>query len=296
MPEGTIRLAFLADVQIGCMATFSGVDDGDIARFARSGMVVRRFPHTDSLNWDLDRFVDAVHELNELEPDLVVIGGDMVDDISRSDQLDGFRAVAAGSERPLHFAPGNHDICADAAVPTAESLEWYRSSFGAEHSVVSTGLSDSTTLTVAMVNSAVLDQPRKLPGSFDAEMQWLEAELANRPPGPTIVVSHHPPFVGDPDEAPNYWNIPPERRQPFLDLLVDQGVDLVLCGHRHLNDSTQFRGVEIVTTAAVGFPLGTDPPGFRLVDVDDSGISHTYYPLADPAWDAIGGPPEPVSG
>lgn len=289
----TIRLAFLADVQIGCMATFSGVDDHDIERFERSGMAVRRFPHTESIAWDMERFLDAVQQLNELEPDLVVIGGDMIDDISRVDQLVGFRTVAADSRPKLHFAPGNHDICADAAVPTPESLEWYRSNFGPEHSVVNAELSDSATLTVAMVNSAVLDQPRNLPGAFEAEMQWLQAELSDRPPGPAIVVSHHPPFVESPDEGHNYWNIPIERRQPFLDLLFDTGVDLLLCGHRHRNDSAEYRGVEIVTTAAVGFPLGEDPPGFRLVDIDESGISHSYYPLPDQAWDAIGGPPEP---
>lgn len=293
MPMGHIRLAFLADVQIGCMATFSGMDDDAIARFERRGMSVRKFPHTDALDWDADRFRDAVAEVNRLRPDLAVIGGDMIDEISRPDQLEAFHEIAGTCEVPFHYVPGNHDICHDAAVPTEASLDWYRAHFGPEHGTITRGLTDASWLTLLTVNSAVLDQPRNLDGAFEAEMAWLEGELRSRARGPTIVFSHHPPFVRAPDEDHNYWNIPIERRLPFLDLLADHDVDLVLCGHRHRNDRAEFRDVEIVTSAAVGFPLGTDAPGFRLVDIDETGLSHTYYPFPDPGWEAIGGPPDP---
>jgi hypothetical protein len=143
-----------------------------------------------------------------------------------------------------------------------------------------------------MVNSAVLDQPHRMPGAFEAEMAWIENQLAGRAPGPTVVVCHHPPFVEDPGESHNYWNLPIERRMPFLELLAGAGVELLLCGHRHLNARVEFEGIEIVTTSAVGFPLGSDPPGFRMVEIGESRISHSYYPLADPAWESIGGPPD----
>ena len=295
MSTPAVRLAFLADVQVGCMATFSGADDADIERFARRQMVVRHFPHTESFAWEEARFLSAVEMLNTLEPDIAVIGGDMIDDPAGPGQLEAFRRIAALSDTPLHCAPGNHDICWDAAVPTEDSIEWYREQFGPEHSTVTADLGNATKLTVVMVNSAVLDQPRAVQGSFEAEMAWLEGALGARAPGPTIVVSHHPPFLEDPAEGPNYWNIPPARRRPFLELLADSGVDLLLCGHRHRNDSVHYGDMEIVTTSAVGFPLGTDPPGFRVVEVGGSGISHSYYPLSDPGWEEIGGPPEPAS-
>ena len=292
MPDGRISLAFLADIQIGCMATFSGVGEADIARFNRRGMLVRQFPRTDSLDWDLDRLRDAVTELNRLDPDLVIIGGDMIDDMKRQEQIEAFTTVAADSKVPFHYAPGNHDICPDSAVPTTEAVDWYRENFGPEHATVTRDLEAGAQLTIVLANSAVLDQPRNMPGSFEGEMAWLTDQLRRRAPGPTIVVSHHPPFVTDADEGHNYWNLPIERRRPFLDVLVDHGVDMVLCGHRHLNDRAEYQGIEIITSAAVGFPLGLDPPGFRLLDIDQSGISHSYYPLPVPAWDAIGGPPD----
>lgn len=291
MARGTIRLAFLADVQIGCMATFSGSDDSDVERFARRGMSVRRFPRTDSLDWDLDRFRAAVDALNEIRPDLAVIGGDMVDDIARPEQYDAFTEVASSYRGPLHYAPGNHDIAADAAVPTTAAVEWYRSHFGDVHGTLTAPVSGDSQLTVLLVNSPVLDQPHRMPGAFEAEMAWIENQLAGRARGPAVVVCHHPPFVEGPGEGRSYWNLPIERRMPFLELLAAAGVELLLCGHRHLNARVEFEGMEIVTTSAVGFPLGADPPGFRVVEIAESGISHTYYPLADPAWEAIGGPP-----
>ena len=293
MPDGALRLLFIADPQIGCMATFSGVDDAAIERFRRRGMLVRHFEQTDSIDWDVARYADVIERANELAPDLLVIGGDMIDAISHPDQLEAFREVTARSDLPIHYVPGNHDACDDATVPTEASTAWYEATFGATHEAFTRELDGGGEATFISVNSTVLDQPRKLPGAFEAELGWLEDRLRERRPGPTIVFSHHPPFIDDPEETDNYWNLPLERRRPFLDLLVEHAVDLVLCGHRHRNDHATYQGVEIVTSSAAGFPLGRDAPGYRTVDIRGTGISHTYYRVAEPDWAAIGGPPDP---
>ena len=289
----TCRLLFLADSQIGCMATFSGVDEAAVERFRRRGMRVRPFPATASLAWDVDRYRQAVAVAADQRPDLVVIGGDMVDAIDRPEQLEAFRSVSEGLDGiDLHLVPGNHDICPDGVIPTEASLAWYRATFGPEHHVTTRPVGGATATLVA-INSSVLDQPRALPGADDAELAFLEGALRAAPPGPRIVVSHHPPFLEHPDEPDQYWNLPIERRRPLLELLAEHRVDLVLCGHRHRNAEVSYRGVPIVTSAATGFPLGTDPPGYRTVEITGTGVSHTYYGLGDPGWDHIGGPPEP---
>ena len=287
------RFMFLADSQLGCMATFSGVDDAAVARFAKRGMVVRPFPSTDAIDWDVARYRAAVQRANHLRPDFVIIGGDMIDATDRPDQLEAFWEVSGElDDIDLHLVPGNHDACHDGVVPTEDSLEWYVDAFGQPHHSFTKPLGQGLASFV-VINSTVLDQPRKVPGAAEAELAFLEGALrdASGRGGPIVAFSHHPPFVDDADEPDTYWNLPIEARRPLLDLLAEHDVDLLLCGHRHRNDEAEHRGVAIVTSSATGFPLGLDPPGYRMVELGPTGVDHAYYGLSDPGWDAIGGRP-----
>jgi predicted phosphodiesterase len=56
-------------------------------------------------------------------------------------------------------------------------------------------------------------------------------------------------------------------------------VQIAFAGHWHRN-SIAFDGeFQMVTSGPVGYPLGADPSGLRVVDVNDGGISHKYLPL-----------------
>src|SRR5438876_12280888 len=68
-------------------------------------------------------------------------------------------------------------------------------------------------------------------------------------------------------------------RRPILDLLTGYGVRAFFCGHWHRNGGGWDRGVEVVVTGPVGYPLGDDPSGFRVVDVDGDRVEHHYVPL-----------------
>lgn len=294
-PTPGLRFMFLADSQIGCMATFSGTDAEAAERFARRRMCVRPFPHTESLAWDIARYRDAIDAANRHRPDFVVIGGDMIDAIDRPDQLEAFRRLTDELDGiDIHYVPGNHDAAGDGTIPTDESLAWYADTFGPDHYSFTADLaSGGATASFIVVNSTLLDQPRKVPGGDERELVFLEHELraARARPGPTVVFSHHPPFVDDPDEPDVYWNLPRPTRRTILDLLVEHDVDLLLCGHRHRNDHATYDGVEIVTSGASGFPLGLDAPGYRMVEVTAQDIRHAYHGFDHPGWDDIGGPP-----
>lgn len=60
------------------------------------------------------------------------------------------------------------------------------------------------------------------------------------------------------------------------------GVSHVFCGHYHMNCTTFYKTVEIVTTNAVGAPMGPmEPSGLRIVQVNEDNLVHTYYPLEE---------------
>ena len=273
-----MRFLFLADMQIGAYASFSGLTEEDVVRYAADGLKVRAAPKTDSLEWDRRRLAAAIDAANALHPDLVVIGGDMVNDAASDEQREAFFAEAARlrPEIPLRWAPGNHDITDDWAAPTAETLARYRKHFGQDYYAF-----DHGPTAFVVWNTSVAHDPKHVPEEWSAQLAFLRAALAGAAERglEPVLVGHHPLFVESPDEPDSYWSIPRERRAAVLDLVRGHGVRLALAGHLHRGALAGDGAFEMVTSGPVGYPLGDEPSGYRIVDVTADGISHEYVSL-----------------
>jgi len=273
------RFAFLADMQLGAYATFSGMSPDEVARYATElGMRVEAVPAVAGWEWDARRYAAAVAAVNAISPDLVVIGGDMVDDPNSEDQYDEFRRITStiDSDIPIRFVPGNHDIAPDTIVPTPDSLATYREAYGDDYYGF-----DHGPLHFVALNTVVIDHPELVPGEWEAQHAFLEQELidAGRRERPAVLLGHHPLFLRDAGEPDDYWNLPLERRRVILDLVRRHRVPMAIAGHWHRNSLAFDGAFEMVTTGAVGYPLGVDPSGFRIVEVDGDGITHRYQTL-----------------
>jgi serine/threonine-protein phosphatase CPPED1 len=275
----SFRFVFMADCQLGCYATFSGMDEADVARFAARNMRVRPAPRTDGFEWDACRYERAVEAATRLRPEFVVMGGDMVDDPGSPAQFAELLRITGRLDGiPMRWVPGNHDAAPDAERPTAASLRDYRERFGPDHYAF-----DHLGVACIVVNTVVWQHPELVPEEWVAQLAFLEQSLRlarQRDSRHILVFGHHPLFTTEPDEPDSYWNIPLERRRPILDLLAAYGVRAFFCGHWHRNGGGWDRDLEVVVTGPVGYPLGEDPSGFRIVDVDDDRVGHRYVPLA----------------
>ena len=278
--EDGFSFVFLADTQLGCYATFSGLGPEQIAAYADRGMIVRGAPHTVGFEWDAGQYRKAVAAINRLGPAFVAIGGDLVDEADSDDQADEFLAITAtiDDDIPVHFVPGNHDIAPDSVVPTADSIDRYRQVFGPDrYSFV-----HDRALFVVM-NTPVIDHPHLVPGEWESQLAFLEDELGQaerRGMDHVVLLGHHPLFIESPDEPDTYWNLPLERRSLILELVHRFGVRIGFAGHWHRNSVASDGRFTQVTSGPVGYPLGYDPSGYRIVDVG-SEISHTYHLLDD---------------
>lgn len=269
------RFLFFADCQLGAYATFSGMTEKDVADFAQRDMRVEIVPRVEGHEWDAERWAAAIQTANHMRPDFVVVGGDMIDDPSTADQVETLLEIASrlDDDIPIHWAPGNHDISSNFLVPSAHDIEKYREIFGPDYYSFTYG---DTTFVV--MNTVVIDHPELVPGEFDEQMVWLQSTLTGAE-GRVVLMGHHPLFVGSADEDDTYWNLPRDRRAKILELAHGAGVRLALAGHWHRNAVAHDGDLEMVTSGPVGYPLGDDPSGFRVVDVTDSGVSHRYEPL-----------------
>ena len=267
----------LADPQFGMFASFSGMADEAIADYARRGMRIRREPAFEGLDRERALFERAIAEVNRLRPAFVVVCGDMIHDCGSDEQAREVLRIADKLDREiaLYWIPGNHDVCPDAVAPTDKYLAWYRSHFGPDrHAFQHAGAS------FIAIDSCVLDHPEHLPGEPEAQLAFLEAELeAARASGSEqiVVLAHHPLFLESPDEADSYWTVAPERRRPVLRLLREYGASTFLAGHMHRNHYASDGRLQVVASGPVGYPLGDDPSGYRIVRVHGERLDHDYY-------------------
>jgi hypothetical protein len=82
------------------------------------------------------------------------------------------------------------------------------------------------------------------------ELNWLRADLKSTDQPLKMVFLHHPPF--DPDGTDH---IMAYGNEPFMALMVEQGVDYVFAGHIHAYARAERDGVVYVITGGAGAPL-----------------------------------------
>lgn len=214
----------------------------------------------------------AINAINKLAPDFVVVTGDLINNKDDQSQKAEFKRLTAriNPRIPVYYTPGNHDI---GNSPTAKDINSFISDYGYDKfsfkhkKCVFIGLNSCLIKT----NTPELEQ---------VQFDWLKKELLKSRKAKHIVVfSHHPFFVKAFDEPEQYFNIRPETRTRYISLFTENHVDAVFAGHLHNNAFAKYKNLQMVTTSAVGKPLGDVPSGFRIVKVFPDRVESTYYGL-----------------
>ena len=274
----SFHFAQMADPQFGMFASVSEYTDEQVAKRRARGLNVRKAARPVSGFADETRLYSAaIESVNRIAPAFAVVCGDMVHDAENQEQVDELFRISAtlDADIPLHFVAGNHDV---GEAPTSDSLALYRERFGADNYSFEHGGCH-----FAVINSSLAYDPSNAPNEWRRAKEFLADDLSEakrRGAQHIILFTHHPLFAKSADEAGDGWCVPPERRDELLAILRDCGAAAVFAGHMHRNEVAEDGGLLMVTTGAVGYPLGEDPSGFRVVSVREDGISHRYAPLA----------------
>ena len=266
----------MSDPQFGMFAAFSGLDDAAIEGFRRRGLNVKRAPRTTSFAEETVLYEKAVAAANRLGPDFVITTGDLVNDPGDPNLLAELERITGQLDEsiPRYWAAGNADV---GNAPTPGSLGQYRERFGDDNY-----LFDHRGSRFVVLNSCVACDPTNVPGEWDKQQEFLRDALKEgRAKSSThiIVFTHHPLFLKHPEEEDTHFAIPAERRRVLLELFKAHGVSAVFSGHWHRNRYVSDGALQVVTSGSVGYPLGDDPSGIRIVKVYDDRIEHEYYGL-----------------
>jgi 3',5'-cyclic AMP phosphodiesterase CpdA len=225
-----------------------------------------------SFKRETELYQKAVDEVNRLNPDFVVITGDLVNNGTDSLQWAEFKSITSNIKPsvPVYYSPGNHDI---GQTPTKQSISHYIASFGDDKF----SFKHKKNWFIGF-NSCVIKADA--PEMEEEQFVWLKKELKNAKKAKHVILfCHHPLFIKDPDEPETYSNISIEKRKKYLELFEGKNVNALFAGHYHDNAYGKYNRLSMITSGAVGKPLGKAFSGLRIVVVSKSGVASAYYSL-----------------
>ena len=222
----------------------------------------------------------AVTGINRLRPDFVVITGDFVHNQKSEPQVKEFKRIVAkiNSSIPVYYTPGNHDVGQN---PDKESLKKYRENYGKDRFAFQHKGSAFIGFNTSLIKARMQTEEEK-------QYNWLENKL-NKFSDAThrILFCHYPLYNSNPEEEESYSNFGQEYRKKYLSLFENKGVDAVFSGHLHNNKELTYGNIQLITTSALGKPLGKAPSGLRIIKVYNNRIEHNYYDI-DKLPEAVG--------
>jgi len=192
-----------------------------------------------------------LEEVNDLAPDIVVVTGDLTD-MGLRDEYDRARALLDRIECDrMLVVPGNHDA-RNVGEVHFEALFGSRSPEIEMDGVHLIGLDSS--------------EPDLDSGRVGREKyRWLEERFAEPSEFKIVAIHHHlVPVPGTGRER----NIVADAGD-LLRVLTESGVDLVLCGHKHVPNVWRLEDLFIVnsgTTTSVRV-RGREEPGYNVLEV-----------------------------
>lgn len=224
---------------------------------------------------DLAMLKLAVDYLNDLQPTVVLIGGDLTDMVKSDGNLDNFVDACQALTMPYHCVPGNNDL---GMHPSPTLLENFRSYVGPDRFSVEYGGFAFVGVNTQLWRSLYLYEETL------AQDAWLESTLAQcHADGlPVIVFGHYPLFYSGFYEMDiPQMNLPPTTRVWLLSLFQQNGVLAYLAGHTHANAVKTHGGVQFITTAATCGNNDESPLGFRVFTASTAkaSLTQTYVTL-----------------
>lgn len=251
----------------------------------------------------VEGFKKAIEEINKINPDFVITGGDLIYDalgvsFERADSLFNlYNETVKLINAPVYNTIGNHEI-----------FGWYEKSgvsgdhpefgkkmyenrigktyFSFEHKGVKFFILDSI--------EEVTEGGKYFGFINNEQIEWLKNELTSTDVSTPIIISTHIPFITTfsqikaGSQKENERGLVVENSKEVLDLFASHNLKLVLQGHLHFFEDLNIQNkVRFITAGAISARWWRGPnfgleEGFLVVKISGDEITTNYY---DYGWE-----------
>jgi 3',5'-cyclic AMP phosphodiesterase CpdA len=241
-------------------------------------------------------FKTAIAKVNELNPDFVITGGDLIMDalgvsFGRADSLYTlYNTISKGFNMPVYNTVGNHEafgVYKESGIDTTHELynkKMYENKIGKRYYSF-----DHKGWHFIILDAIGVKPERYYYGHIDAEqIEWLKNNLKTITKETPIVITVHIPFITSMTQlkegslAANSEGIVITNALDVLLLLYEYNLKLVLQGHLHflediyVGDKTHFITGGAVSANWWKGPRGTMEEGFVVVKVKGDDLDWEY--------------------
>lgn len=223
---------------------------------------------------DKSRFEIAVNKINKLNPDFVLVCGDLVDRANEK-SFNDFLEIKEKFKVPCFLAPGNHDVGNE---PNSKSLNFYREKIGEDYFV-----KEFQNFALVVANSQlwkveVENESRKHNDWFHETVEKLNSKNSK-----IFVGMHFPFFIENPAEEENYYNFPKAKRLEILEFLSQNNVKAVFSGHAHKTIFNEYKGIKLAATETTSRNFDKRPFGFRFwtFDTNKDSLYNEFFGLEE---------------
>ncbi len=226
----------------------------------------------------------AIEDATDRDIDALVCVGDITKDGERWN-FDRFDELIEDLSVPFYSVPGNHDVFKEGYdhdnLPTSEFAERYAPEGQSFPFHVEVGGVDLVGINSSGDEDRLIDTHE---GEVTAEtVEWLDETLPELDT-PVLLSHFNLPSMFEQmrdhrDQAEPDMFIPPEllNPEPFVDVLNDHDVPLLLTGHLHMPSAVKEESVrEIMVPTTCSFPQA-----YLVVEVGPDGTEITYVPCTD---------------
>lgn len=238
----------------------------------------------------LENFRRLSTELNNLHPDFILTGGDM---IYTAKSVDDRKAAALFElmdkefellEMPVYLTMGNHEtvgITGESGIDKSNPM-WGKRMYEQRYNSRYYTFNHERWKFFVLDGIRILEKERTYTHGIDSiQIEWIRDELNKTQKEIPIIISIHTPFINpramrDPDSKALS-----ENSREVLNLFRDHNLKIVLQGHNHIYMNLYIHGIHYVSGGSTMYGTSKSENGFVYVNVKNGTEEIQFIPFSN---------------
>lgn len=237
-------------------------------------------------NFDL-----LVRQINNLHPDFILTGGDMIYTAKNVDEkkakvlFDFMDYKFKGFKMPVYYTMGNHEIVgvlSESGMDITHPM-WGKGMYDELYGKRYYSFTHSGWKFFVLDGIKILEKERNYTQGVDSlQIEWLKNELISTDKGTPLIISIHTPLINPHAITDPQSRLISGNSESVLNLFREHNLKIVLEGHTHLYMNLFFEGINYISGGSTSYAtdLNNHNDGFVLISIKNNKEAIQFVPTA----------------